>query len=71
MAKRPKISERLRAAIEKCPDSYSELERITGVSPSIISRFVKHGSNMEINNVDRLAAHLGLELVASKAKVKR
>jgi hypothetical protein len=71
MAKRPMISDRLRTAIENSPESLRRISAATGVAPSMLSRFVRRMTSMDMQTADRVAAYLGLDLVASKPKVKR
>jgi transcriptional regulator with XRE-family HTH domain len=70
MAKRPMISDRLRTAIEQSPESLRRIAAAADVAPSVLSRFVRGITDLKMSNVDRMAAYLGLDLMASKPKVK-
>ena len=64
------LVEQLIAAIESSGQSRYQISKATGVAQSQLSRLV-HGENrMSIDNIERVAAHLGLE-VALRQKSKR
>jgi transcriptional regulator with XRE-family HTH domain len=55
------LSERVRRAIEKYPESRNTLAALSGVRASAISRFMA-GKGMTTGNLDKLLPVLGLEL---------
>ena len=57
------ISQVLREAITKSGESLADLERTTGVSNAILSRFVRGERTLTLPTADKLARHFGLELV--------
>ncbi len=61
------VSDQLRRAIEKSPESRYAIAQATGVNQSTLSRFM-HGGGLSSENLDLIAAYLGLEL---KPKRKR
>lgn len=66
------ISEALKQAITDCGESVYAVSKGSGVSHPIIYRFVNGERLPSLENVDRLAAYLGLELrPVVKAKSKR
>ena len=66
--KRNVISAQLRNAVEKSGMSRYEIARGSGVTEGQLSRFVKQGSRLRLETVDKLAAFLGLSLVSSKKR---
>lgn len=63
MAVRQRISEQLRHAIEQCGESRYRLSKETGVSQSILSRFINGEMGLNLENIDRLCEYLGARLV--------
>ena len=61
MGKRLSVSERLRAALAKCPEPLRALSKRIKVTHTVLSRFAA-GGNMELRSADKLADALGLEL---------
>ncbi|MCA9289392.1 MAG: helix-turn-helix transcriptional regulator [Phycisphaerales bacterium] len=59
----PTVTEQLRRAVETCGQSQYAISKETGVSTSVLSRFVASGHGLRSDNIDRLCAHLGLTLV--------
>ncbi len=57
------ISQVLREAITGSGESLADLERATGVSNAVLSRFVRGERTLTLPTADKLARHLGLELV--------
>lgn len=57
------VSEALRKAILDCGENTMELERSTNVSNAILSRFLRRERGLALSTADKLASHLGLELV--------
>jgi transcriptional regulator with XRE-family HTH domain len=57
------VSDRLRAAILAAPVTRYRIARETGVSESILSRFISGERGLDLTSVDRLAAYLGLDLM--------
>ena len=57
------ISQVLRKAITKSGESLVDLERATGISAAVLSRFVRDERTLTLPTADKLARHLGLELV--------
>jgi transcriptional regulator with XRE-family HTH domain len=68
--KQRRISDQLRAAIEAAGESRYEISKQTGINQSILSRFVRGETNLDGVNIDKLAAHLGLQLVPAKQQRK-
>lgn len=70
MPKQLSFSDQLRLAIKESGVSCYRINRDTGVSQSILSRFMNGKAGLSTINVDRLCECLDLELVP-KAKPKR
>ena len=67
-----KLSEQLRAAIEKADVSRYEISRATGVSQSTLSKFVLGTRpGLSFDAMDRVGEYLGLELVKKQPKKRR
>ena len=60
--KRKPISETLREAVRACPRSKNRLGQLSGVSPSVLSRFVNERRALTLRVIDPLCEALGLEL---------
>ena len=56
------LTDALRKAIEDDPRSYGQLGRDSGVSFTVISRFVRRKRHIRTDTAARLAAALGLKL---------
>lgn len=67
---RPMVGDRLRTAILDAPVSRYRMARETGVSESILSRFVRGERGLDLTSIDRLAAYLGLDLIPATPKRK-
>ena len=61
-----RVSEALRGAIESAGVSRYRISKETGVEESALSRFVNGTRSLDLASVDKIAAYLGLELVAKK-----
>ena len=57
------ISRALQEAMAKSGESLADLERATGISSAVLSRFVRGERTLTLPTADKLARHLGLELV--------
>ncbi len=57
------ISQVLRKAIAESGKSLADLQRATGISDTVLSRFVRGERTLTLPTADKLARHLGLELV--------
>lgn len=55
-------SETLRQAIKQCGESRYSISKATGISASVLSRFVASGGQLRTENFDKLCKHLGLVL---------
>lgn len=67
-----KLSEQLRAAIEKADVSRYEISKATGVSQSTLSKFVLGTRpGLSFDAMDRVGEYLGLVLVKKQPKKKR
>ena len=53
----------MRRAVEESGLSRAEISRGSGVAESQLSRFVRREHGMSVENLERLAEHLGLEIV--------
>jgi len=53
----------LRRAIEASGHSRYRISRETGVAESVLSRFVRGETGLAVETAERLAVHLGLEIV--------
>lgn len=70
MNKRPKISERLRAAILETPGTRRQIAFATGVAESVLSRFVRGEQGITIDTADLLADYFNLDLLPAKAAAR-
>ena len=56
------ISEALRDAVRTCPQNQNQLGQLSGVSPSVLSRFINERRALTLRVIDPLCEALGLEL---------
>lgn len=61
------ISDTIRKAVRASTRSRADIARGAGIPDSALSRFVSDGRGMSVPNLDKLARHLGLQLVETKA----
>lgn len=64
--KRPPLSDQLRDAIEAAPITRYRLAKLTGVSQSMLSRFVSGRVSLSLDSTDKVCAVLALELKPAK-----
>jgi len=67
--KRIKLSDQIRQAVENCGQSRYRIAKETGISEPTLSRFISKERGLPMTTLDRLADHLGLNIMAPK-KVK-
>jgi transcriptional regulator with XRE-family HTH domain len=60
----------LRAAIKSSGQSRYQIAKATGVAESVLSRFMSGERGLSIETAERIAAHLGLEVVLRRRKRK-
>jgi hypothetical protein len=70
MAKKPSFTDQFRAAVLNAAETRYRISKSTGISESILSRFVRGESGLSMDYMDRLAGHLGLRLVGPKGEKK-
>jgi transcriptional regulator with XRE-family HTH domain len=59
------VSQQLREFIAICGMTRYQIAKLTGIEQSVLSRFMA-GSSLRSDNVDKIAAILGLELTRRK-----
>ena len=65
----PLFGDQLRAAVLNAGETRYRISKATGISESILSRFVRSDAGLSMEYVNRLCDYLGLRLVkADKAK---
>ncbi len=65
-----KVVTGIRKAIEDCPESRYAISLGTGVSQSQLSNFVRKKASLTIENLERLADYLGLEIILRRRRRK-
>lgn len=68
MPTKQSFSDQFRAAVLNADESRYKISKVTGVSESILSRFVRGQSGLSMDYMDRVAAHLGLAIVSAPKK---
>jgi transcriptional regulator with XRE-family HTH domain len=70
MAKRRSITlmDQLRRAIEAAGESRYKICQSTGIDQSSLGKFVRDEGGLSLDNIDKLAHYLGLELVQARKK---
>jgi flagellin-specific chaperone FliS len=72
MAKNPLFGDQLRTAVLNAEETRYRISKATGISESILSRFVHGEAGLSMENVNRLCDYLCLKLVkANKAKTSK
>jgi hypothetical protein len=66
----PTITEVLQAAVEASSTSLYAISGATGLSQSVLSRFMSSTTRLRLDHADVLAAHLGLELRPTSKKTR-
>ena len=61
-AKRENLSEQLRRVIREHGESLAQIGRETGVSHTMLSRFLRGERGLSTASLDRLCGYLGVEL---------
>src|SRR5262245_13274844 len=69
--KRRSFSDQIRDAINNCGTTRYALAKQVGVSGSVLSRFLAGKQGMTLETLDKLAAALGLEVLATVENVTR
>ncbi len=62
------VTETLRRALLTCGQSRYQVAKAIGVPESTLWRFTTGGKPLRGENIDKLAAHLGLELVTKRGR---
>ena len=70
MARRQPFSDQLRAAVLNAKVTRYRISKATGISESILSRFVRGEAGLSMEYVDRLADYLQLRLVGPNRTVR-
>jgi transcriptional regulator with XRE-family HTH domain len=70
MAKKPTLSESLRAALKNSPETRYQISRATGISQAQLSRFLHGKVGLTLANLDLLCNHLGVQIVGPDKKGK-
>ncbi|MEA3368547.1 MAG: helix-turn-helix transcriptional regulator [Planctomycetota bacterium] len=65
------ISDQLRKIIKTCGHSRYAISHATGVDQGALSRFMVGESKLSLENIDRMAAFLGLRLTQDKRRRKK
>jgi transcriptional regulator with XRE-family HTH domain len=62
-----RLSDTIRGAVKASDQTRAEIASGAGIPESALSRFVSSERGISVENLDRLAAHLGLRLVKGRA----
>ncbi len=65
------FSDQFREAVLNAGETRYSISKATGISESILSRFVHGKAGLSMDYMDRLAAHLGLKLIAKTKKTRK
>lgn len=65
------FSDQFRDAVLNAGETRYAIAKATGISESILSRFVHGKSGLSMDYMDRIAAHLNLELVTKPKKTRK
>lgn len=64
------VTETLRQMLDQSEQSRYSVSRETGIPESVLSRFVA-GATLRGENIDKLADHFGMVLVAKAGRVRK
>ena len=67
----PSVTATLRTALERCGQTRYAVSKVTGIPESTLSRFVASGKPLRGENIDKLAAYLGLTLTTKAGKARK
>src|SRR5688572_2759164 len=67
-AERKRLTEQLRTAIEQSGLTRYELAKRSGVSQSMLSRFVNGQGSLALDSIEKLAPFLGIEITTKRRK---
>lgn len=70
MAKTKSISDQLRESIRQCGKTRYRISAETGISESILSRFVNRGAGLSLANIDILCECIGATLILKSTATK-
>jgi len=62
------VTTHLRNAMNKCGETRYGISKATGISEAVLSRFASGETVLSGENIDKLASHLGLELVRKSGR---
>lgn len=65
------VTEQLRRAVVECGQTRYQISKATGVSASVLSRFVASGQGLRGENLDKLCTYLGLVLTTKAGKPRK
>jgi len=68
MAKRGKLSEQIRYAVEHCGQTRYAIAKATGIDQATLSRFVSGERGLPMKTLDRLGEHLGLYVMMNRQR---
>jgi hypothetical protein len=71
MAAKRRVSDQLRQAIRDCGKTRYRISVETGISESILSRFLNRGAGLSLANIDLLCESIGAELELKPKSSKR
>jgi hypothetical protein len=71
MAKRPPFSEQLRQAVLDCGVSRYRISQETGISESLLSRFVNEDVGLSLENIDKICEQIGGQLTIVKRSERK
>jgi len=70
MAKRVKLTDQIRRALETSGKSRYAIAKTTGVDQAALSRFV-HGGGLSMESLDLVAEHLGLKIIGPESRSRK
>lgn len=64
------LQQAFRDAVSSSGQSFYAISKATGINPSVLSRFM-HGKTLTTETIQRLAKHLGYDIVVRKQRKGR
>jgi plasmid maintenance system antidote protein VapI len=71
MAKRGKLSDQIRDAVEHCGETRYAIAKATGIDQATLSRFVSGERGLPMKTLDRLGEYLELTIMVNKQRQRK
>ncbi len=66
----PKLTSEIKRAMLECGETRQSICRATGLDPAALSRFANGKLGLSVESIEKLADHLGLEIIVRPKRRK-